>query len=77
MLLFLLPPFCIVAPIRELANKLFSTTTIALQPLQMAYIPSTIYMDSDIVRKRSTFSSKNRSRKSSIFLTIPSMAYHK
>ena len=36
LLLSLLPPSCMVAPIGELANTLFSTSAFTLQPFQMA-----------------------------------------
>ena len=64
--------------IRELVNKLFFTTTTALQPLQMAQIPSIMDMDvdNDIIRGRFTSSSRNESRESSILLNTSSMAYY-
>ena len=65
--------------IRELANTLFSTSTLALQTLQIAHIPFTINIDinSDIIRERFTFSSKNSSRELSILSNTLFMAYHK
>ena len=67
-----------VVSIRELVNKLFSTTTAALQALQMAQIPSIMDMnvDNDIVRGRFTSSSRNKSRESSILLNTSFMAYY-
>ena len=78
MFLSLLLPSCIVAPIRELVNILFSTTSTVIQTSQIAQLPSTIDMniDTDIVRGRSTFSNLNSSRKLSILSKMLSIAYH-
>jgi len=70
LLLSLLPPSCMVVLIRELANKLSSTSAINLQPLQMAQFPSNMDMDidTDIIRGRSTSSSKTSSRELHLLL---------
>ena len=67
-----------VVSIRELVNKLFSTTAAALQALKMAQIPSITDMDvdNDIVRGMFTSSSRNESRELSILLNISFMAYY-
>ena len=67
-----------VVSIRELVNKLFSTTAAALQALKMAQIPSIMDMDvdNDIVRGMFTSSSRNESRELSILLNISFMAYY-
>jgi len=67
-----------VAPIRELANKLFSTSAINLQPLQMAQFPSNMNMNINIniIRGRFNFSSKVSSRESSTHLTTSFTLYH-
>ena len=79
MLFSLLPPYYIVVPIRELVNILFSTLTTTVQSLQMACLPSTRNMDvdTDIIRRRYTSSSKVSSRESLIDSKASSMAYHK
>ena len=79
MLFSLLPLYYIVVPIRELVNILFSTLTTTVQSLQMACLPSTRNMDvdTDIIRRRSTSSSKVSSRESLIDSKASSMAYHK
>ena len=65
-------------PTRELVNTLFSSSITAFQTSQMAHIPSTmdIDIDSDIVRGRSAFSSRNSSRESSILSKASSMTYY-
>ena len=67
-----------VVPIRELANKLFSTTAINIQPLQIAQFPSNMDMDinTNIIRGRSTSFSKVSSKKSSTHSTVSSTLYH-
>ena len=77
-LLSLLPPSCIVVPIRELVNTLFSTTTTAMEPSQIAELLSNIDINikTDIVRGKSTSSSKNNFIKSSILSQASLMAYH-
>ena len=79
LLLSLLLPSCIVASIRELVNKLFSTSAINLQPLQMAEFPSNMDMDinAEIIRERFTSSSKVSSRELSTHLTASFTPYHK
>ena len=67
-----------VVPTRELVNTLFSSSITAFQTSQVAHIPSTmdIDIDSDIVRGRSAFSSRNSSRESSILSKASSMTYY-
>ena len=67
-----------VVPIRELADRLFSTSAINLQPLQMAQFLSNMDMDinTNIIRESFTFSSKVSSRESSTYSTISSTLYH-
>jgi len=62
--------------IRELANKLFSTSAINLQPLQMAQFLSNMDIDTNIIRESFIFSSKVSSRESSTYSTISSTLYH-
>ena len=78
LLLSFLPPSCMVVPIRELVNTLFSTSTTTIQSLQMACLPSTMDMniDIDIIRERSASSSRINSRESLIDSKASSMAYH-
>ena len=78
LLLSLLPPSCMVVLIRELANKLSSTSAINLQPLQMAQFPSNMDMDIDtnIIRGRSTSSSKTSLRELFTHSTTSSTPYH-
>ena len=67
-----------VAPTRELANKLFSTLVINLKPLQIAQFISNIDIDIDtnIIREKSTFSSKVSLRELSTHSTASSTPYH-
>ena len=67
-----------VAPIRELANKLFSTSAINLQPLQMAQFPSNMNIDinTNIIRGRFASSSKVSLRESSTHSTTSFTPYH-
>jgi len=67
-----------VAPIRDLANILFSNFPSAIQTLQMAQSPSAMdmNMDMNIIRERSALSSKNGLRESSISLSNFSQAYY-
>lgn len=60
-------------------NTLFSTLTTAVQPLQIACLPSTknIDVDTDIIIRRSASSSKVSSKESLINSQASSMAYHK
>jgi len=62
--LSLLPPSCIVVPIRELANKHLFTSAISITPLSMTQIPSNMKMDIDYdsIKKRSALLSKNSLR---------------
>jgi len=70
-------PFCIVAPIRELANKQLSTSTISSKLSNIAYLPSTTDMDiDDITRGRSNFSKKVSSRSASVVSNTSSISYH-
>ena len=78
-LLSLVPPSCMVAPIRELVNIHFSTSALNLKPLHMAKLPSKMEMDidSDSIRRRSTSSSKVSSRSASVTSNALSTPYHK
>ena len=78
LLLSLLLPSCIVASIRELVNKLFSTSAINLQPFQMAQFSSNMDMNinTNIIRERSISSSKISSRELSTHLIASSSPYH-
>ena len=78
MLLSLIPPSCMVAPIRELANIQFSTSALNSKPLLMANLPSEMDMDVDcnIIRGRSTSSSKASSRNSSVTSNVSSIPYY-
>ena len=78
LLLSLLLLSYMVAPTRELANKLFSTLVINLKPLQIAQFISNIDIDIDtnIIREKSTFSSKVSLRELSTHSTASSTPYH-
>ena len=67
-----------VASIRELANKLFFTSAINLQSFQMTQFPSNMDMDINIniIRERSTSSSKISSKELSTHSTASSTLYH-
>ena len=67
-----------VVPIRELADRLFSTSAINLHPLQMAQFLSNMDMDinTNIIRESFTFSSKVSSRESSTYSTVSFTLYH-
>ena len=78
MLLSLLPPSCMVVPIRELANIHFSTSASSSKPFTMATLPSNIDIDidSNIIRRRSVFYSKMNSRELSILSNTSFAPYH-
>ena len=78
-LLFLLPLSCMVAPIRELVNKSFSTSAFNLQPQQIAQLSFNIDIDINlnITRGRSAPSSKLSSRKSLTYSNASSAPYYK
>jgi len=67
-----------VASIRELANKLFFTSAINLQPLQMAQFPSNMnmYINTNIIRERFTSFSKVSLRKPSTYSTASFTPYY-
>ena len=69
---------CIVVFIRELVNKLFSTSAFNLQSQQMAQLPSNmdINVNIDIIREKSTFSSKFSSRELLTHSTALFVSYH-
>jgi len=75
-LLSLLLPSCIVAPIKELANTLFSKV---LSTNSMAQIPSNINIDIDfdMSRRRSVSSSNKSLRESSMHSAASSIPYYK
>jgi len=68
-----------VAPIRELANTLFSSTAIYLLSTSIAQSSSNMDMDVDIdvLRGRSASFSINSSRESSMHSNASSVPYHK
>jgi len=77
-LLSLLPPSCIVVPVREVVNKHFLfSSTITSNPT-MAQIPSNIDIDVniDIIRGRSSLTSRISLRSSSTALNTSSIPYH-
>ena len=78
LLLSLVPPSCMVAPIRDLVNTLFSTMPSTLQASQLSQLPFIMNMnvDTNIVRGRFASFSKNSSRELSITFQASSMAYH-
>ena len=79
MLLSLLPPSCMVAPIRELANKILSTSSNVSSNTNLAQTYSYLNMDDikiDPPRGKSPSSSKNNSRESSILYKASSVLYY-
>ena len=78
-LLSLLLPSCMVAPIKELANTLFSTFIKVLSTNSMAQITFNIdiNIDFDISRRKSVFSSNKSSRESFIHSATSSVPYYK
>jgi len=79
LLLSLLPPSCIVAPIRELVNTLFLISTKAFSTSSMTHDPSYIDIDIDIdtSRGRSTSSNNKSSREFSMHSNTSSVPYFK
>ena len=67
-----------VVPIRDLVNKSFHSSASNLQTQQMTKIPSNIDMDvnANIIRGRSTFSSKINSRELLVLSDTLSYPYH-
>jgi len=64
-------------PIRELANKQLSTSTISFKLSNIAYLPSTTGMDiDDITKGKSTFLSKMSSRSTSVVSDTSSIPYY-
>ena len=79
MLLSFLPPSCMVAPVREVANKQFSNSSANTFHSTMAHFPSNMDMDvncDNIIRGRSALPSKANSRSSSIFSSTSSAPYY-
>ena len=79
-LLSLLPPFCIVAPIRELANNTFSILSNVSSYTTLAQIHSNLNMDNIDMgppRERSSLFSINNSRELSILSKASSLLYYK
>ena len=70
---------CIVVPIRDLVNILFSSSTTAFQYSHMDILPflMNIDIDNNIIRGRPNSSSKNSLRESSILSNTSSIAYYK
>ena len=89
-LLFLVPPSCIIVPIRDLGNK-FSFTMTNTSPILTFELPtvfSTSYTGIDLLsgpypdnydemRSRTPFTNKNIFRNSSMFFTKSSITYYK
>ena len=78
-LLSLVPPSCIVAPIRELVNKYLSTSAFNSTPLQMTRIPANEAMDVNNyndIRGRTTSSSKVSLRVALVTSNASSISYH-
>ena len=78
-LLSLLPPSCMVVPIRELVNKQFSHSSANTFHFTIAQFFSSIEMDINsniILRRRSNLSSKANSRSSLIFSNTSFIPYH-
>ena len=74
-LLSLLPPSCMVVPIRKVANIHISNSSASYQHFSMTHLPSD--MDIDNIRGRSSLPFKPGLRDLSIFLTVSLKAYHK
>ena len=78
-LLSLLPPSCMIVPIRELANNTFSTLSNISSYTALAQTHSNLNMDNiDIgpLRERFPLSSINNSREPSILSEAFSLPYH-
>jgi len=77
-LLSLIIPSCMVAPIRELANITFSTTTKALSSntLDQMSLNMDIDIDVDVPRGRPSSPSNNSSRESSILSKASTVPYY-
>jgi len=79
MLLAFVPPSCMVAPKRVVANKFFTISSAFPSNTSMSTLPSVKEMDVDddsITRERTTSSSKSLSRSSSMSSSTSSMAYY-
>ena len=79
LLLALVPPSCMVAPKRVVANKFFTFPSAFPSNTSMSTLPSIKKMDIDndsITRGRTTSPSKSPSRSSSISSSTSLMAYH-
>jgi len=77
LLLSLLPPSCIVAPIRELVNTWNPTASKETKINSMVQNNSNMDIDINIPRGRSASSSTNSSRVSSAYLGLSSILYYK
>ena len=80
LLLFLLPPTCMVVPIREVANKQFSLVSAISYYSTMSQFPSNMEMNvvsNSIMRERSNLSNKASSRSSSVFSSTSFVLYYK
>jgi len=78
LLLSLLPPSCIVTPVREVANKKISLSSAISYYFIISEFPSNMEMDivsNSIVRRRSNLSNKASSRSSLVFSST-SVLYH-
>ena len=77
--LSLLPPSCMVAPIRELVNIYFHSLALSSKSFQMVNLPSCMDMNinCNIIRKRSTSSSKTNLRESLILSNASSAPHYK
>ena len=78
MLFSLLPPSCIVVPIRELVNKQLSSSSVNISYSSIAKFSSNMDIDVNCnnIKKRSALSSKANSRSSLISSSTSSMPYH-
>ena len=74
-LLSLLPPSCMVAPIRELVNTLYLSTSNLQNNQPELSIHHSINIEIDMPRGHSTHSSLNSSRETSAHSTTSSMNY--
>ena len=78
LLLSLLPPSCMVVPIREVVNKQFSLSSAITLNSIISQEPSYIDIDinNSIIRGRSTLFSKDGLRSSLISSSTSSISYH-
>jgi len=72
-----IPLSCMVVPVRELANKQLSTSTISSKLSNMAHLPSTMDMNiNEIAKRRSTSSNKISSKSMSAVSDALFISYH-